>query len=70
MRVRYVLLDSMIVPSYRKKTYTDRYLSFNSNNPINVKIDVVRCLLKRAHEVTTDRKQLKKELRHVKMAFR
>ena len=63
--------DGTITTSvYRKKTHTDRYLSFNSNNPVNVKKGVVRCLLKRAHEVTTDREQLKKELHHVKTALR
>ena len=33
---------------YRKQTHTDRYLSFKSHHPLNVKRGVIQCLVKRA----------------------
>ena len=50
---------------YRKKTHTDRYLSFRSHHPVQTKVNTVVTLQKRACEVTSDRHFLKKELEHL-----
>ena len=50
---------------YRKKTHTDRYLSFTSHHPVQVKRSTVTTLLKRARDVISDRHLLKKELEHL-----
>ena len=50
---------------YRKKTHTDRYLSFKSHHPAQAKRSTVMTLLKRARDVTSDRHLLKKELKHI-----
>ena len=50
---------------YRKKTHTDRYLSFTSHHPVQAKRSTVTTLLKRARDVTSDRHLLKKELEHL-----
>ena len=50
---------------YRKKTHTDRYLSFKSHHSAQAKRSTVMTLLKRARDVTSDRHLLKKELKHL-----
>ena len=47
---------------YRKKTHTDRFLSFTSHHPVQAKRSTVTILLKRTRDVTSDRHLLKKEL--------
>ena len=36
---------------YRKLTYTDRYLDYNSNHPISAKLSVIHTLIHRAKQV-------------------
>ena len=50
---------------YRKKTHTDRYLSFISHHPVQAKKNTLMTLLKRARDVTSDQRPLKKELNHL-----
>ena len=49
---------------YRKNTHTNRYLSFKSNNPVNIKKSVVTCLFKRAHEISGG-EELQKERKNI-----
>ena len=53
---------------YRKQTHTDKYLDFNSHNPISNKIAVVRTLYHRATTHTTG-SALSTELSHVKSSL-
>ena len=54
------------VSVYRKQTHTDRYLPFESHHPFHVKRGVVRCLVKRAGEISSDGRVLKKEMKHLR----
>ena len=56
----------MKVSVYRKQTHTDRYLPFESHHPFHVKRGVVRCLVKRAEEISSDGRVLKKEMKHLR----
>ena len=53
--------DVVKITVYRKKTHTNRYLSFKSYHPIQAKTNTVRTPFKRAHDLTTDQHLLKKE---------
>ena len=50
---------------YRKPTYTDRYLDFNSSHPISAKKAVVRALMDRAENVSSDPEILANEMEHL-----
>ena len=54
----------LITKVYRKNTHTNRYLSFKSNNPVNIKKSVVTCLFKRAHEISGV-EELQKERKNI-----
>ena len=49
---------------YRKKTHTDRYLDFNSNNPIHHKKSVVKSLFDRANLIC-DKESYEDEEKHI-----
>ena len=72
---RLPFLDSLVtrerdgtlkVGVYRKDTHTDRYLPFDSHHPTHVKRGVVRSLVRRAEDVSTDDCVLKKEMGHLR----
>ena len=56
---------------YRKQTHTDKYLPYESHHPFHVKRGVVRYLLKRAEEISSDVRDrvLKKEMKHLRMVL-
>ena len=54
------------VSVFRKQTHTDRYLPFESHHPFHVKRGVVRCLVKRAEEISSDDGALKQEMKHLR----
>ena len=60
---------SLKVGVYRKQTHADRYLPYESHHPIHVKRGVVRSLVRRAEEISSDDQLLKKEMRHLKTMF-
>ena len=39
---------------YRKKTYTDRYLNFDSQHPLHQKLGVIRTLMDRKNNIVTE----------------
>ena len=57
--------NKIMTTVHRKKTHTDRYLSFRSHHPVRTKVNTVLTLQKRARDVTSDRHLLKKELQHL-----
>ena len=50
---------------YRKDTYSENYLKFNSNNPVSHKRAVVKSLLDRANKLCSQN-ELPYELQHIK----
>ena len=50
---------------YRKPTYTDRYLDYNSNHPILAKLSVIETLIHRAKQVCSTPEFLAKEMDHL-----
>ena len=54
------------VSVFRKQTHTDRYLPYESHHPFHVKRGVVRCLVKRAEEISSDDGVLKQEMKHLR----
>ena len=50
---------------YRKKTHTDRYLNFNSNNPLEHKKSVIKSLYDRAEKICDPNNLIEEEL-HIK----
>ena len=55
----------MTVSVYRKGTHTDRYLNFNSHNPVHVRRGVVKCLYNRAENLITMEEDLQREKEHL-----
>ena len=58
--------DSLTTSVYRKKTHTDKYLSFESHHPIAHKLSVVNTLFSRAEGICTTEKDLENEKKHLK----
>ena len=56
-----------MVAVYRKPTYTDQYLDFQSHHPSHVKRGLVRCLYDRARSITTRQDNLKEECHPAKL---
>ena len=50
---------------YRKPTYRDRYLDYNSNQPISAKLSVIHTLIYRAKQVCSTPEFLVKEMDHL-----
>ena len=57
---------SLTTSVYRKKTRTDKYLSFESHHPIGHKLSVVNTLFSRAEGICTTEKDLENEKKHLK----
>ena len=55
---------------YRKPTYTDRYLDYNSNHPISAKLSVIHTLIHRAKQVCSTPEFLAKEMDHLQSPTR
>ena len=55
--------------AYRKATYTDQYLNFESNHPLEHKRGVVRTLAHRAESIFSDPKDREGEIDHVRTAL-
>ena len=51
---------------YRKKTHTDQYLQFNSNQPLQHKLGVVKTLVHRANTICSSEESKLLELEHLK----
>jgi regulator of replication initiation timing len=51
---------------YRKPTHTDQYLQFESHQPMEHKLGVIRTLKHRANTIVSEEEDLKTELQHVK----
>ena len=56
----------MTISAYRKKTHTDKYLSFESHHPIAHKLSVMNTLFSRAEGICTTEKDLENEKKHLK----
>ena len=54
---------------YRKKTHTDRYLSYHSHHPLNHKLGVIRSLLDRKDCVVSTEQDKLKEDQHIVKAL-
>ncbi|XP_066294750.1 uncharacterized protein [Branchiostoma lanceolatum] len=61
---------SLRVKIYRKPTHTDQYLNFQSNNPLDHKLGVVRTLFHRAETIITDPQDKEDEKLHITRALR
>ena len=51
---------------YRKPTHTDQYLQFNSHQPLQHKLGIVRTLTHRARTLTSEDEDLQSEMDHLK----
>ena len=51
---------------YRKATHTDQYLQFNSNQPLQHKLGVVRTLNHRCKSICSSKEAMDKETEHIK----
>ena len=60
---------SLEIGVHRKPTHTDRHLPYRSHHPPHVKKGVVRTMIKRARDITTEDHLLHKELRHLRMTL-
>ena len=66
-------LDTLTIPTpnsiestvYRKTTHTDRYLDYNSNQPLSAKLSIIFTLIYRAKQVCSTPKFLTKEMDHL-----
>ncbi|XP_076458496.1 uncharacterized protein LOC143292198 [Babylonia areolata] len=71
---RIVMLDTRITRTetglafsvYRKPTHTDQYLQFNSHQPLELKLGVIRTLTHRAKTICSTDTTREEELQHVK----
>ena len=72
---RIPMLDTLIIRKedgslkfqvYRKKTHTDHYLQFNSHQPLEHKLGVIRTLTHRANTHVTEDEDKEEELNHIK----
>lgn len=61
---------SLKVKIYRKPTHTDQYLNFQSNQPLEHKLGVIRTLHHRANTVITDELDKTEEKQHINKALR
>ena len=50
---------------YRKPTYTDHYLAYDSHHPQSVKRGIVKCLYDRAKHLTTKPSVISEEKKHL-----
>ena len=50
---------------YRKPTYTDQYLAYDSHHPQSVKLGIVKCLYDRAKHLTSKPSAISKEKKHL-----
>ena len=50
---------------YRKPTHTDRYLDYNSNQPLSAKLSVIHSLMHRAKQVCSTPEFIAKEMDHL-----
>ena len=57
--------ENISVSVYRRPTHIDRYLDFNSSQPISARKAVVRALMDRAENVCSDPDILAKEVEHL-----
>jgi len=55
---------------YRKPTYTDRYLNFRSDHPLQHKKAVIKTLLCRAERLTSSEANYKEEINRVQLALK
>jgi hypothetical protein len=51
---------------YRKPTHTDQYLQFNSHQPLEHKLGVIRTLTRRANTICSTEEAKEQELDHIK----
>ena len=59
--------DNKLVTSvYKKKTHTEQYSNFNSNQPLNVKLSTIKALTRRASVICSSKTDLKKEVNSIK----
>ena len=54
---------------YRKKTHTDQYLQFDSNQPLQHKLGVVRTLNHRCKTICSTKEEEDKEIEHIKQVL-
>ena len=54
---------------YRKKTHTDQYLQFDSNQPLQHKLGVVRTLNHRCKTICSTKAEEDKEIEHIKQVL-
>ena len=55
---------------YRRQTLTDQYLNFQSNHPVQHKLDVIQTLHHRANSVITDPVDEESEMSHINNALK
>ena len=67
--IRRDLDGSLSFSVYRKATHTDQYLNFNSHQPLEHKLGVIRTLKHRANVISSDHESLEQELHHVQQAL-
>ena len=59
-------LDGLLTTTvYRKPTYTDYYLAYDSHHPPSVKRGIVKCLYDRAKHLTTKSSVISEEKKHL-----
>ena len=60
---------SLYFTVYRKATHTDQYLAFDSCQPLQHKLGVIRTLKHRAETIVTRKEDLEAEIDHIKKAL-
>ncbi len=54
---------------YRKPTHTDQYLQFESHQPMEHKMGIIRTLTHRANTIITEEEDKEEEVQHIKKVF-